>query len=613
MPVREFAVATSVDPGHPALAFRRVFSAPDGVSSARLSVVGLGVFDLAVNGSRVESSELKPGFTMPFARQEFFFEISPLLRAGENEIVVTVADSYWRDGIAGVDDSLFEGRGEGEPRARPNGFSASLALSSGDGEIEAFSGGGGWEFTSDGPLVSAGIYDGETYDARREDLSLARWSPAAVVPLKVRIEPARAEVRARRALAFEGPSGLAVFPGERKVVDFGQNCAAREEFRVRGEAGTVVTIRHAEILNADGTCYFDNLRSAAATTTYVLKGGGETYAPRFTYYGYRYVEISVSAPVVFESIVSVPLTSVARELETGTITTSNPDVNRIIACAEWSLRSNELSVPTDCSQRDERLAWMGDSCISVAAACWLWDARDFYAKQFRDQRDAQLADGRFASISPGNPPWGEPWRSGMAIWSDAGMLMPFQLWSHFGDFEPVREHYESMKEYANWLELADGPYLSDWSDWLAFQRTGFWKRDLPYASDPDTAEFLAMACRVADFRAMAKFAELAGFSGDATHYRALAESSLQTLWERAFDGAGRLKMKYSCQTTLALSLTWRLYPGESVRIAALDDLAVQIEAAGGRLQTGIVGTKHILFALSENGRADLAYDLLLQR
>ncbi len=609
LPSRDFVVATSARHDLPALAFRRAFEAPASVDGARLSVVGLGVFEVEINGRRVESSELKPGFTMSFARQEFVFEVAPLLVSGGNEIVITTADSYWRDEIAGVDDSHWIDGG-GMAHERPNGFAVSLVTADG----RALGDGDGWEFTDDGPLVNASIYDGEVYDARLEDLAAARWRPAERLPMTVAVEPARAEVHARTDLAFAGPADFTVAPGERRVIDFGQNCSAREEFRIRGEAGTVVTIRHAEILNGDGTGYFDNLRSAKATTTYILKGGGvETFTPRFTYYGYRYAEISVSAPVVFESIASVPLTSVAKGLETGSIETSNPDVNRIIACAEWSLRSNQLSVPTDCSQRNERLPWMGDACISVAASSWLWDTRDFYAKQFRDQRDAQLADGRFASISPGNPVWGEPWRSGMAIWSDAGILMPYQLWHHFGDLDLIREHYPSMKEYARWLEEADGPYLSDWSDWLAFQRTGFWKQDLPYGSDPDTATFLAFACRIEDFRAMAVFAGRLGYDDDARHYRELADRSLAELHELAFEECGRVKAKYSCQVTLALTLTKQLFPNESGRFAALNDLVTGIEAAGGRLLTGIVGTKHILFALSENGRADLAYKLLLNR
>ena len=597
-----FLVAERRNPKHPALCFRRTVACAAEIRRAELRIVGLGVFEARINGRRVSSEELKPGFTMPFARQRYAFDVTGLVRRGRNVVEIETAGSYWCD-------ALVDGR-----FSRPVGVSCELELVGSDGARTVIPSDGSWQVADCGPLVDAGIYEGENYDATRADIPESAWRPASVSNLTMRTVPARGAVVARGDLAFAAHVPFAVRPGERRTVDFGQNCAGREAFTVKGPRGAVVTIRHAEALNADGSCYFDNLRQAAATTRYVLGGEGEeSYRPRFTYYGFRAVEISASAPVEFTALTLEPLTSVSRERETGSLRTSDPDVNRIIACAEWSLRSNQLSVPTDCAQRDERQPWIGDACVSVPATCWFWDARDFYAKSLRDQRDVQKPDGRYSAIAPGHVSWMHDSRFGTVAWADAGILIPYQVWRHFGDASELAGHYPSMCRYAGWLERSGGPVPSGWGDWLAFERTGCGLPEYPYASDPDTFAFLAAAYRVWDFRALAEIAAALGKVDDARRFGELRDRALADARKRLFAADGALDGRYASQTALSLSLALGLCPDDAARTRAVNDLVASVRNAGGRLMTGILGTSFILGALSENGRADVAYDLLLNR
>ena len=582
-------------------AFAKTVACPCDLARAVLRHTGLGVYEITVNGARVGDVELKPGFTSPEVRESHEDDITALLRPGEENVIsVMGSDAYWRDLIAG---------NPGLVGSRTNGFAAALTIERKDGTSETLRTGPDWEIVTS-PLRSAGVYEGEEYAANAR--SRRRRQPARVFDPGVRVVPARGVVRARPDLMRAAKAPFKLQPGERKVVDFGQNAAGREVFTARGAEGTRIEIRHAEALNPDGTCYFGNLRRAKATTVYVMKGGeAETFRPLHTYYGFRYAEIAASAPVEFLSLAREPITSVRDE--TGRIVTSDPDVNRIISCAEWAIRSNQTGVPTDCCQRGERLGWMGDACVSVPAACWLWDAREFYlGKVARDQRELQHEDGRYCSLSPGRGGETGEDKYGIAGWSDAGVLIPYRVARHFGDFACAAEHYPSMRDYGRWLEEKGGPFPGYWGDWLAFQRTGYGEVRYPYGSDPDTYAFLSAAFRAWDFAALADFAAAYGEAGDAKRFAADREKALAALHGRFFEG-GRLRRAYAAQTTYAMALALGLCPDEASRRATADDLELNVIRSGRRLMTGVIGTQFLLEALSENGKASLAYDILLGR
>lgn len=587
-----------------AFVLRKSLDCGTNLSRAILRHTGLGVYEITVNGLRVGDVELKPGFTSPMVRESHVDDVTTLLKVGEKNVIeVEVSDSYWRDLIAG--DPKRVGR-------RPNAVALSLRMEYQDGRVETVDSAPDWEVVSVHRLRGAGIYEGEEYAANvSQDRS--GWRPARIVHPDVRVIPAKGVVRMRKDLVMSAKVPFTVCPGEKRVVDFGQNAAGRESFTVKGAAGTRLEIRHAEVLNPDGTCYFGNLRRAKATTVYTLGGNGpESFRPLHTYYGFRYVEISASAPVEFSEFKFEPITSVRNE--TGRIVTSDPDVNRIISCAEWAIRSNQMSVPTDCCQRGERLGWMGDACVSVPAACWLWDTQEFYlGKVARDQRVLQHADGRYCSLSPGRSGETGNDKYGICGWSDAGVLIPYRVCAHFGDFKIASEHYPSMRKYGLWLEEKGGPFPGVWGDWLSFQRTGFGDMRYPYGSDSDTQRFLAAAFRVWDFSALVAFASALGEQEDAARFTAAREAARTELHKTYFGEDGRLLREYAAQTTYAMALVLDLCPGARSRAATLADLELNIIRCGRRLMTGVIGTQFLLEALSENGKVQLAYDLLLRR
>ena len=587
----------------PALAFERTFDCPADVTRAVLRHTSLGVSETTLNGRRVGDVELKPGFTCEKTREFHEDDVTALLKPGAaNRLFAEVSDAYWRDLISG--DPSLVGK-------RPNGYAAELCLERGSGERVVIRTGPDWRVATNGTLVSGGIYEGETRDMTRD---APDWKPAKAFEPAVEVVPARGGVRIRADLMRPAKERIpfTVRPGERKVVDFGQNAAAREAFTVKGPRGCRLLIRHAEVVNRDGTCYFDNLRRTKALTTYVLKGGEpETFRPRHTYYGFRYAEITASAPVEFLSLAMEPVSSVRNE--TTSLVTSDPLVNRIVSCAEWSIRSNQTGVPTDCCNRGERLGWMGDACASAPAACWLWDAREFYlGKVARDQRDLQRGDGRYCSLSPGRGGEIGEDKYGITAWSDAGLLIPYGVYRHFGLDARMGAHYPSMAAYGAWLEQSGGPFAGYWGDWLAFQRTGFGEPRYPYGSDPATYAFLCAAYRVRDFRALADMAAALGKDADAQRFAADGAAALKVLHGKFFAG-GRLRREYACQTTYALSLAWDLCPNTASRRATADDLELNVVRSGRRLMTGVLGTPVLLEALSENGKEKLAYDLLLNR
>ena len=589
---------------HPALAFERTFQAPSDLASAKIRFVSMGTCEVLLNGQRVGDAELKPGFTGWMTRESHEADVTELVvRGRENRLFAEVSDAYWRDLISG--DS-------GRVGDRPNGFAAELTLVKRDGTQSVLTTGPDWSAAHGGTLVDAGIYEGETRDMTQEKVA---WKPARVFDPKVDVVPARGVVRIRRDRVLRPYAALpfAVRPGERRVVDFGQNAAAREVFTVKGPRGCRVEIRHAEVLNADGTCYFGNLRRTKALTTYVLRGGeAETFRPRHTYYGFRYIEISVSDPVEFLDLAMEPISSVRDE--TATIVTSDERVNRIISCAEWSLRSNQMGVPTDCCNRGERLGWMGDACVSTAAACWLWDAREFYLEKVaRDVRDLQRDDGAYSSLAPGRAGELGPDKYGVFAWSDAGVLIPYLVFRHYGCDSRLADHYPSLRRYGNWLEKSGGPFPGFWGDWLAFQRTGFGEPRYPYGSDKATQEFLAATYRVWDFRALSEMAAALGKTADASRFDADRVRALRAFREKFLDSDGCLRPAYACQTTYALALVLGLCPDEASRQRTADALELNVIRSGRRLMTGVLGTRVLLEALAENGKERLAYDLLLSR
>jgi len=599
----------SVDASAPPPLLRRAFQLRSQPRRARLYVTALGLYECRVNGKRVGDSELRPGWT-DYSRRVVYdtYDVTELLRAGENVLGVMLGDGWYCGRIA-----WFGRQNYGD---RPK-LLADLRMTLANGEERVVSTDERWQ-TSSGPLIYTDLLDGERFDARLEHpgwdspgTNANPWPSALVFEERADLEivaPVAPPVRVVHAIrAEEIPAPDVAI----RLYDLGQNVAGRVRIRLRGKRGATVRLRHAEMLQEDGHLYTENLRSAAATDWYVLHGDGEeTYEPRFTFHGFRYVE--VHSPEGHEAdVLGVEGVVLHNDMAvTGAFECSDELVNQLFANQQWGHRDNYLEVPTDCPQRDERLGWTGDAQVFVATACYNMDVSGFMAKWMQDLRDAQGEDGRYPKYAP--DPAG-PGTDGGPAWSEAGVICAWRAWLHYGDQALLEDHYESMRRFAAFLEETsdDGirPTVRDdvragYGDWLALDTASDSRR----GGTPPTLIGTAYHVRTVDL--MAKIADVLGQSRDADTYRHHGQR-LRTAFERRFV-AGDSKLEGHTQTAYLLALGFDLLP-ERQRSAAVAHLLERLDHYGNHLSTGFVGTPLLCPVLARFGQADLAYRLLMNR
>jgi alpha-L-rhamnosidase len=373
------------------------------------------------------------------------------------------------------------------------------------------------------------------------------------------------------------------------VYDLGQNFAGWARIKATGAAGTQIKLRFGEILNADGTVYTTNLRSALQTDTYTLKGGGqETYEARFTYHGFRYVEVTGGALDSLEGrVVSSDLP------EFGTFTSSSGLVNQIQSAIHWGQWSNFLAVPTDASQRDERLGWTGDIQAFATTGTFNGDAYGYLRQWLQTLRDSQSANGAFPDVAPVTC-----CGDGVAGWGDAGTVVPFALYKRYGDPRILRENYDAMERWIAYLKANSSNLIrpnSGYGDWLANDTT---------AQDLIGTAFFAFSTDL-----VRQAAQILGEDEDAATYASLYQqikSAFASRWVRADGTVGS-----GSQTSYVLALKFGLVP-DTLKAAALNRLADDVSSRGNHLSTGFLGTPFLLNVLQDGGRADLAHKLLVQ-
>ena len=623
-------------------AFRKPITVGSGLVSAKLYTAGLGVYEAYVNGERIgrkyadgkiEYVELKPGFT-EMADRKFYntTDITWMLKEGENVLSAVVTNSWWSDQAAGR-------------YGKEDAFLAKLILTYSDGTTETIVTDNTWKTAKQSAVIFADIYTGETYDARVDQSwmkpgyddsawaeikvntefkgTICAWmgSPITVRedlnrdPKSITVYKGATGANANQygkinVVKTYGDESFTLNPGETALVDFGQNFAGWEAFTVEGKAGTVLTIEHGEILNdnnglksrgndgPEGSIYNANYRSAAATTIYTLAGGGkESYHPAFSFYGFRYIEITTTETVTFHSVDGQVVTSVERD--DGFIETSDKDVNQLISNIRWGQYSNYLSIPTDCPQRDERMGWTADTQVFAEAGMYMAFSKSFLEKFLTDLRDSQRADGAYPGTTPTGNYGGADW--GGTGWADAGIIVPYNLYVHFGDTAVIEENWTAMKKYVDSYLGATGGRgpRNVWGDWLAYE-----------SNDGEIQDMLAVAFYAWDALMMAEMAEAIGKNSDAKKYLELYEEEKEYFIDKYVKADGKLKRGEQSVCLYALFLN--LVPNEDSFKAVEKQLVENIKRKGNRLQTGFLGTAIILPTLTKIGRSDLAYTLLLQ-
>ena len=647
------------------------------VKSVRWMTAGLGVYEVYVNGQPVGCDFLKPGFThREKTKYAFTYDVTKLVKAGAGEANVFSAEvsaGWWRDKI------LTPANQGGGFAGRKSAFRGVLEFTFADG-TKRFYGTNtkDWKAGVAGPVVQASIFDGEECDARLEPGYACAGKFQApevngefkgeVLPTvgaevclrcDLAMEPVEAYVWEKttgasdqafgtvvKARTYAAGEVMTVGAGEKLVLDFGQNAAAVPFFRFRAKRGTVLTALPAEMLNdgngrkdrgndgPEGSVYRVNLRQGyenGRLLKYTFAGEGlETYIPRFTFFGYRYMSVSATDAVEIETLRSVPVTSIRKDLELGAIETGVPAVNRLIRNVYWGQLSNYLSVPTDCPQRNERLGWTADTQVFSEAGTFNADTRAFFHKWMRDMRDTQDPKGGFPGVAPFAQYGASPTDMMRLGWADAGVIVPYQVWKQFGDVRIVEENWAAMERFM--ARAAETRYRTEnmpecgnyqWNDWLSltkFESCPYKPELSAFTPQPNRGpkpealqywDYLGGCYWLWDAGRMAEMAEATGRADAMRKYREMAATAKAYMQKEFFAADGTILPVFrGMQTPALFALKLGLVAG-AAKDATIADLRASIAAGGGTLHTGFLGTSIVMDTLTENGMVDLAYSLLL--
>lgn len=584
------------DARDPAPIIGTAFEVDPGLTQARLHVTALGIVTPRINGDRVSGDHFTPGWTTYDRLIRFrSYDVTALLRKGDNELGALVGNGWYRGRIASL--PIHRGRAYGDRL----GLLAQLELEYEDGRRVTIGTDESWR-TAQSRILANDFYDGQTTDLR-----MPEW-PSLDAPVeRFDAETGRLDVAAAppvRELEAIAPTTILKNSGA-TIADFGRNLVGWVRLRVNAPAGTVVTIRHAEVLDG-GELSLRPLRSAEATDRYVLAGGtGELLEPDFTYHGFRYAEIAGLPPGAIIEIEAVALGS--SMTRTAWFECSDPALSQLHHNVVNSMVGNFLDVPTDCPQRDERLGWSGDIQVFAPTASTLFDVSAFLGGWLDSLALDQLPDGTV----PATVPRVFPEESALAGWGDAAVVVPWVLYQRYGDIGVLRRQYASMTAWVERVRALAGDELL----WRGGHQLGDWLDPLAPPDDPSAAQadpdVVATAYFFHSVNLLADCADALGMTEDAKHYAALAARIRAAFAAAYVHDDGRITS--DCQTVYALALAWKMIDNPAVRSRAGERLAELVESQGFTVATGFLGTPVVLHALTIAGRTDHAYRMLTTR
>jgi len=570
---------------------RKSFVVNKPVKRAVVYASALGLYELHINGKRVGKDYFTPGWT-DYTKRVYYqtYEVTDLLTQSGNTVGAILADG-WYAGYIGFGKKR-EHYGS-EPR-----LLVQLEIEYTDGTRQIVATDESWK-AAYGPLFESDFLMGETYDGRKQIDDWCKywfddtgWNAVAVtdrIEAKVQAYPG---VTVQKVLQIDAKK-IAEPKKDVYVFDMGQNFAGWVRLKASGQAGTKIVLRFAEMLNPDGTIYTTNLRAARCTDTYILKGAGEEiWEPRFTYHGFRYVEVTgYPGKPALDAITGVVVQSDTPRV--GFFECSNPMVNQLYHNIVWGQRSNFIEVPTDCPQRDERLGWTGDAQIFIRTATYNMDVSAFFTKWLVDLEDAQSPQGAFPDVAPRKVAMGD----GTAAWGDAGVICPWTIYEVYGDKRVIKKHFESMKKWIDYLKTNSKGLLrpnKGYGDWVSI-------------ASNTPKDVIATAYFAYSTRLLSKMAAALGRDDEAKEYEELFGQIRDAFNEAYVSGDARIKG--DTQTCYLLGLYFDLLPADKRKQAA-DHLVERVEAKNWHLSTGFVGLSYLLPTLTETGHLDVAYRLL---
>lgn len=582
---------------------RKEFKTHKKIKRALLHASALGLYHIQVNGRNIGDDLFAPGWT-DYSKRRYYrgYDVTKHLKSGRHCIGAEIAYGWYKGTIG------WEGHTYGSHTA----ILVQLRIEYMDGSVETISSDASWK-SSFGHTMQAGFYEGESVDAQLEPKGWSRvgfddskWGqvvtlfPANGVSKDkeaVSLEPYPAEP-VRETETLQPVSFWTVSPGK-VIYDFGQNFAGCVRIQVKGKAGAIIRMRFGEMINDDKSLYVENLRSAISTDTYVMKGlKRETWQPKFTFHGFRYVEVTgLPVKASIDSVVGVVLGSDTTRV--GKFNCSNPMINKVYSNALWTQRANFLEVPTDCPQRDERLGWTGDAQVFIRTAIGNMDVAAFFTKWMNDLIDAQTDEGAFPNIAP-NILLKPVSKRGDAAWGDAGVVCPWTLFQCYEDRALLTKMYPHMQAWVSYLKKTSKAYLRhpditpSFGDWLSIG-----------SKTPIEIVQTAYFALATDITRQA--AEVLGKEKDAKNYKALF-SNISKAFSKAYVSKNG-KIKGDTQTAYCLALKFGLLNDSQSKMAA-KHLVNDIRKNNDHLSTGFVGTALIMSVLRDTGNLELAYRLL---
>lgn len=593
--------------------FGRRFSITKSLSTARLYICGLGMYEARMNDQPVSDEHFAPFYdSYDHHIQYQTYDVTHLLHA-DNELSITLGGGWYcsRFGFEYPHGKLYGDRMQ---------LLAELHITYVDGTHEIIATGDDWT-CHPSAITDSSIYDGEHYDARLED-SCDDVAVECVAPPAGRlIERISPPVRITEERSWVE---LIHTPADEWVLDFGQVMTGWVSFVCNIPKDRKVYMQYGELLQND--CFFhENLRTAKTEYSYISNGRSAFVRPHFTFYGFRFVKIEgLSKEEILQANFRAHVIH-SDLLVTGTFITDHPKVNQLIRNAVWSQRGNFLDIPTDCPQRDERMGWTGDAQVFCPTASYNMYTPAFYRKYLINMRAEQsMHSGAVPHVVPDvinamnrrrqqdDPTYVIPNEFGSCAWGDAATVIPWTLYQFFGDLSLLKETYPGMKAWVDWIHSQDVNNCHEshlWScgfhfaDWLAL--------DNP---DPNSCfggtenTYIATAYYFRSAELTAKAAHALGYAEDHAYYASLAEQIRQAFQDHYFTSGS---CTIQTQTALALALHWNLAP-ESCRSTTLLQLKNLLASRNDHLDTGFVGTPVLLPVLSENGLHELAVTLLLQ-
>ncbi|MDP9172830.1 MAG: glycoside hydrolase family 78 protein [Planctomycetota bacterium] len=576
--------------------FRHEFVADRNIKRAVASVSGLGLFELHINGQKIGNAVLEPEVTQYDARAAYVtYDVTSQVHKGTNAVGAIV----------------------GLGRFTGTQLRLQVDLQYEDGSTGQWMSNEQWKATARGPIRQNSEYDGESYDARMElggwdqpKYNESSWSPVSLMGASINVMSAQM-IAPIRVTATIKPVGLTNPQPGVWVFDMGQNMVGWCRLNVSGPAGTRIRLRHAETLRADGLLYTTNLRGARATDFYTLKGkGAESWEPKFTYHGFRFVELTGLArkPDLSTLEGRVVNDDVA---QASSFECSNNLLNQIHHNIFWGTRGNYRSMPTDCPQRDERQGWLGDRAGECKGEADLFDIAALYRKWLGDIRDAQKPSGSVPDVAP------QGWvvSTDGVVWPSAYVMAANMLLEQYGDTKTIESHYNALKR---WIDFTTANTMKDgiatknqYGDWCVPPESP----ELVHSVDPKRqtdGKLLSTAYFYEDLRLMQRFATLMDRDDDAKSFGKQADVVLAA-FNRTFFDPNTDQYSNGSQTSSVLPLAFGMVPADH-KAAVFKNLVDKIQnQSDGHIGTGLVGGQWLMRVLSDNGRTDLAYSIATQK